>query len=383
MKNVCPHCGAPLSESESVCHACGGFIEAPVSEHRAGGPLRKIGKIVLSAGMILCLGAAPQKSSQVSPKLAEANITAPSPVKVNPVGGNQITTVTKPLYIIKEDDFAYTNIQWAIALCAEVEDYIPKDVPLLEPDPNNQIKISGSSISFNLAPLAGITPVIYTDLKDGKLAPSNVPDEEIEIVYGHRDGITLYGTITDYGTTKELDPDFHIYYGKYSGYYDDNRFTNNTVYYLNGTIDRVKNNIRTGAGFISGYKQTVYNHDGMFANVKKTHQSMITYPGLTQTGVAYLYNRDEMIGSEDVEYQAFSRFQILYFPDEDLFWAEIKLLDQGTIWAEGSDGKGRHEEDSAESDFIYNIIMLSDYKMMRDTEAVHTYMGDTYITVPR
>ncbi|MBR2768983.1 MAG: zinc-ribbon domain-containing protein, partial [Solobacterium sp.] len=31
MKNVCPHCGAPLSESESVCHACGGFIEAPVS----------------------------------------------------------------------------------------------------------------------------------------------------------------------------------------------------------------------------------------------------------------------------------------------------------------------------------------------------------------
>ncbi|MBR2793792.1 MAG: hypothetical protein IKE16_04015, partial [Solobacterium sp.] len=85
MKNVCPHCGAPLSESESVCHACGGFIEAPVSEHRTGGPLRKIGKIVLSAGMILCLGAAPQKNSQVSPKLAEANITAPSPVKVNPV----------------------------------------------------------------------------------------------------------------------------------------------------------------------------------------------------------------------------------------------------------------------------------------------------------
>ena len=380
MKNVCSHCGAPVSEIEPICSVS---PEASASEHRAAGTLRKIGKVVLSAGMILCLGAAPQKRGPVSPKHPEASVTAPSPVKVSPVSGNRITAVTKPLYIIKEDEYAYTNIQWAIALCPELADYIPEDVPLLDPEPNNQIKISGNSISFNLAPLAGITPAIYTDLQDGKLAPANVPDEEIEIVYGHRDGITLHGTITGFGTTKELDPDSHIYYGKYSGYQDRNRFTGNTVYYLNGTIDRVQNNIRTGKGFISGYKQTVYHHDGMYANVKKTHESMIIYPGMTQTGVAYLYNRDDLIGSEDVEYQAFSRFQILYFPDEDLFEVHIMLLDQGTVSAEGSDGQGRHEQDSAESDFIYNIVMLSDYRNFRDTEEYHIYMGDTYITVPR
>lgn len=320
--------------------------------------------------------------SQQPNRSAAAQISEPR--KVNPVSGNQIVNVTKPLYVIKEDDFAYTNIQWAEALCPELKDYIPSDIPEVEPIANNDVKISGSSVTINLAPLAGITPVVFADLGNGSVSPASIPDEEIEVVYGYRDGITLRGTITDYGTTKEMAPGVHIHYGRYSGDYDKNEFANTTVYYVNGTIDRVQNNIRTEKGFTSGYKETVYHHDGMYINMKKTHEKLYTYPGITEQGKMGIYNSDdELTGFRDVEYQAFSRFEILYFPDEDLFQVDVMLLDEGHVYAEGDDGNGRHEEDSSETDNIHHIIMLSDYKEFRSVDEWYYWMGDNYIIVER
>ena len=399
MEKVCPFCGKPVSDGDNVCPSCGHALEenlvkdadtttvmketaeggkSAVSADKKAGTSKKIVAWIAAAAVLAGVCYVSQQSGSTT----AARISVPE--KANPVSGNQIVNVTKPLYLIKEDDFAYTNIQWAVALCPELGDYIPKDIPEVEPIANNTVKISGNSVTIDLAPLAGITPVVFADLGNGNVSPASIPDEEIEVVYGYRDGITLRGTITDYGTTRELDPDTHIHYGKHSGNYDKNVFTNATVYYVNGTIDRVQNNIRTDKGFTSGYKETVYNHDGMYVNMKKTHENLYTYPGLTEQGKEGIYNSDdELTGYRDIEYQAFSRFEILYFPDQDLFQVDIILLDQGHVYAEGDDGNGRHEEDSAETDNILRIIMLSDYKEIRSVDEWYEYMGDNYIIVYR
>ena len=354
------------------------------SEQKSSGAGKKAAAVLLVAAVIGGLYYASHTNLVSSSAIQSAAAQISAPGKVNPVSGNRIVAVTKPLYILKEDGFAYTNIQWAEAICPEFGDYIPDDIPLVEAMANNTVNISGNSVSIELAPLAGITPVVFSDIGNGNVTPADVPDEEIEVVYGYRDGITLHGTITSFGTTGELDPDTHIRYGLRSGLADRNVYTGNTVYYINGTIDRVTNNIRSGKGFTSGYKETVYHHDGMYVNLKKTHESMYTYPGITQEGKEGIYNSDEeLTGYRDVEYQAYSRFQIVYFPYDDQFQAEILLLDHGMDYAEGSDGNGRHEEDSGESDHIYRIIMLSDYKMYRGTDEYYEYMGDTYVTVDR
>ena len=386
MEKVCPDCGKPVSDGDKVCANCGHVFDetavkeaatAHAAEKKTGRAKKTLAWIAAAAVLAGVIYASQQTNSSASARISV-------PEKANPVSGNQIVNVTKPLYLIKEDDFAYTNIQWATALCPEFGDYIPGDIPSIEPMANNTVKISGNSVTIDLAPLAGITPVVFSDLGNGNVSPSSIPDEEIEIVYGYRDGITLRGTITDYGTTREMAPDTHIHYGRHSGSYDKNVFTNTTVYYVNGTIDSVQNNIRTDKGFTSGYKETIYNHDGMYVNMKKTHETFYTYPGITEQGKEGIYNsEEELTGYRDVEYQAFSRFQILYFPDQDLFQVDIILLDQGHIYAEGDDGNGRHEEDSAETDNIHRISMLSDYEMFRSVDEWYEYMGDTYIIVYR
>ena len=306
------------------------------------------------------------------------------PGKQNPVSGNRIVNVTKPLYVIKEDDFAYTNIQWAKALCPELADYIPKDIPEVEAMPGNIVKISGNNVSIDLSALAGVTPVVFSNIGNGKITPADVPDEEIEIVYGYRDGILLNGTITDYGTTRELDPSTHIHYGRRSGEYDKNVFTNATVYYVNGIINSYKNTVKNTDGFTSGYRETVYNHDGMYISMRKNHGKLYTYPGITESGKEGVYDSDgNMIGTREIEAQAFSRFEILYFPDEDLYQVDLILIDQGSVDAEGDDGNGRHEQESTDTDHIYRIIMLSDYKDFRSVDEWYEYMGDNYIVVEK
>ena len=177
-------------------------------------------------------------------------------------------------------------------------------------------------------------------------------------------------------------PDCHIHYGKHSPDYDLNRWTNATVYYLNGTINRVQNNLRTDKGFNYGYKETVYHHDGMYMLQKQNMTSLYTYPGITQSGTVGIYNKeDEYIGSQNVEYQAFSRFQILYFPDEDLFQVDVILMGPGTATIDAADGQGNQGSESGEGDMIHRITMLSDYKMFRSVDDWYDYMGDNYITI--
>ena len=383
MEKKCPFCETEISESVATCPNCGKVLsESETSQpekqeiRKSKNVLAEIGKGILAvvALSVVCL------VPQYAKRNIEASITAPA--KKNPVSGNRIVNVTKPLYTIKEDEIAYTNIQWAIALCPELEKYIPKDITLVEPIAGNYVKINGNNVSIDLSALAGVTPIVFSDLGDGNVEPSSIPDEQIEVVYGYRDGITLKGTITDFGTTRELVEGQHIHYGKHSGDYDKNVFSDKTIYYINGTIDSVKNNVKSGTGFKSGYRETVYNHDGMFIAMNKTHNRLYTYPGVTQESKESIYNdNDEWTGYRDIEYQAFSRFQILYFPDEDLFQVDILLLDEGEVHAEGSDGQGRHEEETTETDHIYRISMLSDYKMFHSVDEWFDYMGDDYIIV--
>lgn len=394
MEKVCPFCGKPVADGDTVCTSCGRALDQTTDNHAetitstsqaaqkpAGSLRRKVIGWTAAAVALAGICYAARHSGNVAGS-SSAAIAISAPAKVNPVSGNQIVAVTKPLYIIKEDDMAYTNIQWATALCPELRDYIPSDIPELEAMANNEVKISGSSVRIDLAPLAGITPIVFSDIGNGSVTPASIPDEEIEIVYGYRDGITLYGTITDFGTTREMANSPSIHYGKHSGNYDKNEFNNNTVYYINGTIDRLKNNVRSDNGFTSGYKETVYHHEGMFLNMKRTHGNLYTYPGVTERGKEGIYNSDdELTGYQDVEYQAFSRFQILYFPDQDMFQVDILLLDQGSLYMEMDDGNGRHEDGSSETDHIYRIMMLSDYNELRSVDEWYEYIGHDYIIV--
>ena len=296
---------------------------------------------------------------------ASAQISEPN--RMNPVSGNRFVKVSKPLYIISESGTGYSNLQYEKALDPSYGDYVPNDIPEIEALPVNEVTISGNKIKFTLPALAGISVGVFADLD--KVSPSEVPDEQIEINHSFRDDLTLYGTITEYGQTQGM---------------ESQSLEKMPAYYLNGTIDRLQNNLRTGRGFTCGYKKTVYHHDGLYKLVKEKHDIMYTYPGLTEEGKVSVYDDEgNYIRTKDVEYQAFSRFQILYYPNDDQFQIDIILIDTGTTYLEGADGLGEEVAGTEETDFVHRIILMSDYKYLRDADEWYKYVGHNYITVDK
>ena len=129
MEKVCPFCGKPVADGDTVCTSCGRALDQTTDNHAetitstsqaaqkpAGSLRRKVIGWTAAAVALAGICYAARQSGNVAGS-SSAAIAISAPAKVNPVSGNQIVAVTKPLYIIKEDDMAYTNNQRATALC--------------------------------------------------------------------------------------------------------------------------------------------------------------------------------------------------------------------------------------------------------------------------
>ncbi len=267
----------------------------------------------------------------------------------SPISGGTIQAINKPFYLLKEED-VFTSTKWAIAIEPRCTTHIPKNMKLREETANVQVKISGDRIDFKLPELIGFMPV-------GFLGPE--VDAHPEMMTCHRDAITLHGTITDRGTTKERDEP-------------------RTCYYLHGSIDSVDNDLLGGHSFNHMRKQYLYYDEDTFSLLHCTHDSLYTN---IEKGQDYIRDdRGEITGVCDAEFHFFSRFELLYFPDDDFYQVEILLLENVTANHEMGHG-GRRESKHIDQDSHYTIALVSDLKMFRESEITREYILDDYVTI--